>query len=485
MEVDKTELQEYISEINRIDVLTELFKKGNFDFIAKREVNGVIVTHEKQREALKILTGKKYSEFLFGGGANGAKSWTGCSWIMFMAICYPGTRYFIARNELKDLTDSVLVTFRKVALEYGFTDFKFNAVKNFIELGNGSHINFIELKYKPSDTLFEDVGSTEYTCGWIEEVGQINETGAQVISKRAGRHYNKRYNIPKMVFYTCNPKINWAKTEFYDKWKAGTLESHKYFLPCLVKDNPFREDGSLEDLEQYKFTNEVLYKRLFLGDWDYEDSKDLLVKYEMTDMIFENNHLQEGTSYLTCDVARFGSDKAVIMVWKGWIVVEILSFDISKTTDIEHSIMLFRRKYNIPKNKCIGDADGVGGGVIDGAGIVGFINNSRPIKQKGKQENYQNLKTQCYYLLADKINEGGLWISAETSKDERKEIKEELNQIRSRNLNDRKLGLKNKKEVKQDIGRSPDYSDTLMMRVFFDLKPTKRKGILTRKRNSL
>jgi len=188
---------------------------------------------------------------------------------------------------------------------------------------------------------------------------------------------------------------------------------------------------------------------------------------------------------LTCDVARFGSDKAVIMVWLGWICVEMLSFNISKTTDIEHSIMLLRRKYKIPKNRCIGDADGVGGGVIDGSGILGFVNNGKPIKQKGKDENYTNLKTQCYYLLADKINEGGIWYNCELSNKEKSDIKQEFDQIRSRNLNDRKLGIKNKKEIKEDIGRSPDYSDTAMMRVFFDLKPTKRKGMLTRKRNSL
>ena len=49
-----------------------------------------------------------------------------------------------------------------------------SCVKSFIKLVNGSHINFIEIKYRPSNPMFEDLGSTEYTCGWIEEVGEIH-----------------------------------------------------------------------------------------------------------------------------------------------------------------------------------------------------------------------------------------------------------------------------------------------------------------------
>jgi hypothetical protein len=60
-----------------------------------------------------------------------------------------------------------------------------------------------------------------------------------------------------------------------------------------------------------------------------------------------------------------GSDKAVIMVWEGFKVVDIVEFAISRTTEIQSAIQALRTKHNIPKNRCIGDEDGVGGGVID------------------------------------------------------------------------------------------------------------------------
>lgn len=455
------QVETILSSIPPIDIRAELFKNKNFDFIVKREVDGVVKEHKKQRKALEVLTSNKYSEFLFGGAANGAKTWTGCSWLLFMAILYPETRWFVARNELRDLEGSVLVTFKKVCKMYGFTDYKYNAVKHYITFGNGSVINFIEIKYKPSDPLFEDLGSTEYTGGWIEEVGEIHEVGAQVISKRAGRHMNDHYGIKKIIFYTCNPKKNWAKREFYDKWKKGELEPHKFYLPSLVQDNPFREKGSAEDLESYKHTNKVLYERLFKGNWDYEDNPFQLTEDEMIDAMFENDHVGTGKRYITADVARFGSDKARIGYWEGWILREVISLDISKTTDIELAIRTLRHKYKIPRTRCIVDSDGVGGGVADGAGVKGFRNNARAIRKGKDSPNYKNLQVQCLYHLADKINNGEIWVNADLTGKERDEIKEEMAQIQSKGdpEPDRKLDCKSKADIKQAIGRSPDWRD--------------------------
>lgn len=468
------QIEAMISQLSPIDIRAQLFKNRDFDFIVKQEANGEVKEHKKQRQALEILTSNKYSEFLFGGAANGAKTWTGCCWLLFMCINYPETRYFVARNELKDLEGSVLVTFKKVAKMYGFSDFKYNAVKHYITFGNGSVINFIEIKRQPSDPMFEDLGSTEYTCGWIEEVGEIDETGAQVISKRAGRHLNDKYGIDKIIFYTCNPKRNWAKREFYDKWKKGELEKHKFYLPSLVTDNPFREKGSAEDLESYKHTNKVLYERLYKGNWDYEDNPFQIPEDEMIDSMFSNNHVPKGKRYITADVARFGSDKAVIGYWNGWRLEEVITLDISKTTDIELAIKTLRFKYKIPRTRVVVDSDGVGGGVADGAGARNFVNNARAIRKGKDSPNYKNLQVQCLYYLADKINNAEIWVNADLTSQQIDEIKEEMTQIQSKGDHDpeRKLDCKSKAEIKDSIGRSPDHRDMMLMRSVFDLKKT-------------
>jgi len=474
--IDERQLQKLENNIKLIDVYAAMFKQGDYSFIVEgKDEDGIDVVHEKQREAFEVLTSNKYEEFLYGGAAGGAKSWTGCAWIMFMAISFPNTKYFIARNELKDIIDSVLVTFNKVAREYGFDDYKFNAVKNWITLGNGSHINFIEIKYKPSDPMFEDVGSTEYTCGWIEEVGEIHETGAAVIASRVGRHLNGKYGIKGIVFYTCNPKRNWAKRDFYDKDKNGTLEDDKFYLSCLITENPFIEKDYVNKLRKIGEKDKSLYERLFKGNWDYEDNPYQLCDQDMIDNVFSNDHISDGKTYLTADIARFGADKAVIFVWKGWRVIDMLEFDISKTTDISHAIMFFRQKYKIPTTRCVGDADGVGGGVIDQTGIKGFKNNARAIRSGADMPNYKNLQVQCLYLLSEKVNEGEIWVDCDLTNKQKAEVKEDLSQIqRLPSMRaDTKLDCKSKGAIKSDISRSPDYRDALLMRVWFDLKRSK------------
>ncbi len=424
---------------------------------------------------------------------------TGAVWILFMCLLFPGSRWFIARNELGALIDSVLVTFKMICRWYGFTDFKYNAQKNFIEFGNGSFINLIEIKYKPSDPLFEDIGSTEYTGGWIEEIGEIHPVGAKVLTTRAGRYRNKEFilngeKLKGIVFYTCNPKRNWAKTEFYDKDLNGTLEKNKRYLKCLLVENPFIEKQYVEKMRRLADSNKSLYERLFKGNWDYEENPNALCLQEMIDMIFENDHNESGIKYITADIARLGSDLAVIMVWNGWTVIDMVTYEVSKTTEIQNAINVLRRKYRIPKNRCIADQDGVGGGVVDNCGIIGFYNGGKVIKEKtGSSKSkdnpsYRNLQIQCLYHLADRINEGTLWINMDLGAELKELIKEDLWQIQSKTTGDAsKLDCKNKDDIRKDLkgGRSPDYRDALLMRVYFDLKKVKKRFVGSRPRTAI
>lgn len=490
--MNNNEISTALNNIDPFHVRAQLFKNGDYDFAVKtKNKKGEEVEHYKMRQALKILTSNKYRKFLYGGAAGSSKTWTGCTWLLMMGYNYPGTRWYVARNEIKDVVDSVYVTFCKVCRKYGFSDYKFNSVKNFIEFGNGSFINFVEIKNKPSDPEFMDLGSTEYTGGWIEEGGEVDKKGARVIGTRGGRHMNKEYGLKNIQFITCNPSQNWLKSTFYDPWVKEELEEKYYYLPALPIDNPFVPEDYIEELEDLAKDSPSLYQRLFKGNWDYVDSPNALVDRDALDGIFDNDHVPEGVKFVTADVARYGSDLAVIIAWSGWQIIEMKTLELSKTTDIENVIRLYRMKYRIPKTRCIADVDGVGGGVVDGTGIKGFHNNARPIKEKGpnglEMPNYRNLQVQCLYKLAEKINEGGIWIKCDLSKEDKQKIKQELFQIQTPKNpgNLRKLDCKSKAQIKQDISRSPDFRDGIMMRSWFDLKPFKPKYMGSRPRTAI
>ena len=72
--------------------------------------------------------------------------------------------------------------------------------------------------------------------------------------------------------------------------------------------------------------------------------------------------------------------------------------------------------------------------------------------------------------MARFINLFQLYISADLTEKEQQEIIEEVEQIQSHNTDDDgKIQAKPKAKIKEDIGRSPDWRDALLMRVWFYL----------------
>jgi hypothetical protein len=236
------------------------------------------------------------------------------------------------------------------------------------------------------------------------------------------------------------------------------------YLPCLVQENPFIEKDYIKALEST--SDKVKKERLLKGNWDYDDNPNALCSYDFILAIFDNDlAIKNNRKYMTADIARFGSDRARIAVWDGWTVIETISFDISKTTDIQRAITHLRRKHSIPKNRSIADEDGVGGGVVDNCGILGFNNGGRPFEG----ENYLNLQTQCGYKLAEHINRSEVGFEAEISTEEKENVTLELEQLQTWDADsDGKLKLKPKEQIKLDIGHSPDWRDLFLMRSYFD-----------------
>lgn len=441
----------------------ELWKRCSFDFICKQGGKH----HKKQEEALSLLTDDEHVEVLYGGAAGGAKSWTGAAWLLFMCLCYPGTKWFIGRAELKRITQSTYITFKKVCSQYGVPEeiWNYNGQLNYIEFYNGSRIDFLDLKYIPSDPLYERYGSIEFTGGWIEEGGEVNFGAYDTLKTRVGRCLNAEYGLRRKLFITCNPKKNWMYDIFYKPWKANNLSDYMAYLACLVQENPFIDPDYIEGLKTTK--DKVKRERLLKGNWEYDDNPNALCSHDAISAIFGNIlGKKTGINYLTADIARFGSDHARIAVWDGWVIIDYKCFAISKTTDIQQYITRCQKKYRIPRYRCLADEDGVGGGVVDNCDIEGFVNNSSPLDG----ENYQNLQAQCGYKLAEHINASDVGVEdGLLSYEEQEEITNELEQLQTwKSDSDGRLMLKPKAEIKLDIGRSPDWRDVFLMRAWFD-----------------
>ena len=432
----------------------------------------------KQTIALDYLEDNTTTDVLYGGAAGGGKSILGSYWLLKLAFKYPGTRWLMGRSELKTLKETTLVSFFKVCEMQGVkagVHYKFNQQTNTINFPNGSIILLKDLFSYPSDPNFDSLGSLEITGAFIDECNQISEKAKNIVRSRIRHDLDKHNLLPKMLM-TCNPSKGWTYSEFYKPYKSGTLSNDKKFIVALVTDNDKISKTYYENLLKL---DEASKQRLLYGNFEYDDDPTTLITYDKIIDCFTNSFVPEGEYSISADIARFGSDKTIIGLWQGHRV-KLFTYKGKSVTEVSVIIQDLQKLYNIPNSRTIVDEDGVGGGVVDTVRCKGFVNNSSPLPSplspndsKGNpiKENYTNLKSQCYFRLAERINSSGLFIDCQDVS-VKEMIIQELEQVKQYNMDkDGKKQIVPKDKVKELIGRSPDYSDTLMMAEWFDLIP--------------
>ena len=397
---------------------------------------------------------------------------------------YPGSKGCIGRATIKALKETTLSTFFEIAakqgvkrgLHFDLTSAQDKEFPNCLVFSNKSTIHLKDLFLYPSDPDFDELGSLELTDAFIDEASQVGAKAKNIIRSRMRFKLTEFGLIPKMLM--CgNPSKNWPYAEFYRPSKDGSIRSDRAFIQALPNDNRNLPESYIDSL---KGLDPVSRERLLYGNWEFDDDPATLIQYEKILNAFNNEQLSSGNSFITADVARFGSDKTVVGVWSGWRV-KLYAYKGLSVASVAERIKEFQVKYEIGNNRTIVDEDGVGGGVVDILRCKGFVNNSRALPnptridldEKGnvKTENYNNLKSQCYFRLADRINKGELYIDCKdvVQKDL---IIEELEQVKQDKMDqDGKKQVMSKDKVKELIGRSPDFSDTLMMREWFELAP--------------
>ena len=416
----------------------------------------------KQKEALKYMLDDTTTELLYGGAAGGGKSYLLCCYAIITSLQYPGVRGLIGRSKLDALKKTTLNTFFDVCNQWGIKSgehYTYNAHSNIITFYNGSEIILKDLFLYPSDANFDSLGSLELTYACIDEANQITEKAKNVLSSRL-RYKLDEYNLIPKLYMSCNPAKGWVYG-MYKESREGVLPQYKKFIQALVTDN---KHISKHYTAQLNKLDEISKARLLRGDWEYDDSKDALIEYDAIINMF-SNVVPTGEKYITADIARFGKDKTAIYLWNGLQVAEIVVLDMSSMVDVANKIKEIQQREGVKLSNIIVDEDGVGGGAKDILRCKGFVNNSKAIKG----ENYTNLKTQCYYKLADLINKGQIGFSTNDIK-LKEALIQELEQVRRTNIDkDAKLSIMSKDKIKDLIGRSPDYSDALMMRCYYEL----------------
>ena len=423
----------------------------------------------KQENAVYYLKDNDTKEVLYGGAAGGGKSALGCLWLIEQCQTYKGSRWLMGRAKLKSLKETTLNTFFELTSLLKISDqFTYNSQSNIIYWNNGSEILLKDLFLYPSDPNFDSLGSLEITGAFIDECNQIVYKAWQIVTSRCRFKLNEFGLVPK-VLGSCNPSKNWTYQSFYKPSRDGKLPNHRKFIQALPTDNPHLPKSYLESLLSLDKNSK---ERLYFGNWEYDDDPSALIDIDAISDYWDNKHVKaEGDKYMTIDVARKGKDNTVYRIWHGWKVIHRFAIDKSDLKVVVRKAEQLQIKYKIPLSNVIADEDGVGGGVVDFLGCKGFVNGSRALEVGGVAQNFNNLKSQCGFKMAQKIMSREVG-EITTDSSVISITSEEMEQVKQKDIDkDGKVALVSKDVVKMMIGRSPDEWDSIMMRYWFELTP--------------
>jgi hypothetical protein len=244
-------------------------------------------------------------------------------------------------------------------------------------------------------------------------------------------------------------------------------------------DNPHVLDSEID-----KAKKELAYdtfKQEYLAE--YIEHQGALFNYSALVDVFSNSVDRAPDKYLIVDVAGDGSDRIVFSFWQGLVEYKRVSYERLNSSSIREQIREDAKAERIPFSHVLVDAVGVGehlphDPLLDG--IIGFKSSYAAIKTDQDilrlpnvkytdtvklTTDYANLRSQCIFTLADLVNNHK--IASEVEGQGKEKILEELPLYQDASKGDGKRFATPKEDVKEMLGRSPDDSDTWIMRMYF------------------
>lgn len=273
-----------------------------------------------------------------------------------------------------------------------------------------------------------------------------------------------------------NPNLRRLEKEAENKTNWSTFH-------FTSKDNPHISQDALAtitaDMDKTTYKQEILAEHV-------EDAGALFRYTSLVDM-FSNTVTKTGQKYLIVDIADDGSDKTVFSFWEDLECYRIEQFEGLNTETIINQIREYAADQRIPYSHICVDAIGVGAGVASSSylnGIIGFkssygairtdqdivrLPNVHYTKDAPLVSEYRNLRCQCVFTLAQKVNNHDIACKVEDVRI-REKIIEELALYQDVTVGDTRRVATPKEDIVALLGRSPDLSDTFIMRMYFELR---------------
>ena len=260
----------------------------------------------------------------YGGAAGWGKSVLISRFLKECVEKYPGTRWFLARNELKRLKQSTLLTFFETLTESWYVKdgkwpkwYTYFDIKGLVQFNNGSVVHLLELGYQPGDPHYGRIGSTEYTGGAIDEAAEIDFDWFDAISSRVRYKlesfcHNCAWEIGQKDFIK---QIEFENPDFgkTQRWNIQRIWGYLRRISTYVLTVRRRQQGWQVELSVHLTLIKVeLYKiyRKF-KEWNYQAITLLFQHYQ--EIILST------TVIYTEIILTWWGNEAEVVVWKLWL----------------------------------------------------------------------------------------------------------------------------------------------------------------------
>jgi len=435
--------------------------------MAKREV--LIELFPKQEQFASALFSGKYNYLCYGGAIRGGKTVLVLSLIFILCRVFPGSRWAITRKDLPTIRRNLLPTFNKFKPRFVGSVHQTSWTAT---CENGSQIIFFpeSIKDDPEGDRFRGLEVNGFVN---EEANELQEQTFIRQQERMGTWTIPGLKVqpPKIILLTCNPSQGWVKDRFYNPWRTKTLEAPYFYLPAQADDNPYISE---EQKEVWRKLPEAEYKRFVLGDWDFTDDPDQLIKFEWIHGAYETEEIG-GRHKMGIDVARYGDDKTTFAYQIGNVLYEIEEFSQLSIDQTSNFAIARVAERSINADMVGVDTVGLGAGVADNMRAAGYrvkeiVSGGKPKEPDPKDEDptaslykFKDLRAQMWWHYREMLRKGELRLGVQHQK-----LVDDLLAPRYKIKSDRTLVVESKDDIKKRIGRSTDYGDAAVYAGFVD-----------------
>lgn len=433
----------------------------------------------KQFQALELLRDDITRFLWYWGAAGWWKTYVAVAWIVIQCSVYPWVKYWIFRRYIVDVKDSTYESTLKVLFDLWFIEWaEYKIRDNWKEIlfTNWSKIIFRWLQEKPSDIHFTKLWWLELTWAFVDEANECPEKGIRVLWKRVWRWRNREYNIKAKVFCCFNPDKWWVYRWFYLPYRDWIEKKDTRFIKALAVDNPYNTQDYLDALKNE--TDKILYERLWLWNFEYDDTPWRLFDYDQL-LDLQNNPICRWNKHISWDIAGEWKDLTVIW-WFDWGYLEYFKV-IAKNKIDEKLDNEFRQMASIMwiwMSSVIVDGTWIWEWVawhLKCKKFVSVASSIQPIEHKidrTQKLDFTNLRSQCYFELAKAVKSSTINLANMPDKYFMMLV-EELDVIVQIDVGKEwPRRVIKKEDIKIKLWRSPDISDMLMQLMFFQFNQT-------------